>query len=34
MTTILKLANALNSSAKDVIGLVEAELHRANRRAR
>lgn len=34
LTTILKLAKALNRSAKDIIGLVEAELHRANRRAR
>lgn len=34
LTTILKLANALNRSAKEIIGLVETELHRANRRGR
>jgi len=34
LTTILKLAKALNRSAKEIIGLVEAELHRVNRRGR
>ena len=34
LTTILKLAKALNRSAQEIMGLVETELHRAGRRRR
>ena len=34
LTTILKLAKALKRSAQDIIGLVEAEMHRSDRRRR
>ena len=34
LTTILKLAKAMNRSAQEIMGLVEAELHRVGRRRR
>ena len=34
LTTILKLAKALNHSAEGIVGLVEVELHLAGRRRR
>ena len=34
LTTILKLAKALKRSAQEIIGLVEAEMHRSGRRRR
>lgn len=34
LTTILKLTKALNRSAQETMGLVEAELNRAQRRRR
>ena len=34
LTTILKLAKPLRASAQEIVGLVEAELHRASPRRR
>ncbi len=34
LTTILKLAKPLKHSAQDIVGLVEAEIQRADRRRR
>ena len=32
LTTVIKLAKALNHSASDIVALVEAEMHRAAKR--
>ncbi len=34
LTTIIKLAKPLKHSAQEIVGLVEVELHQANRRKR
>lgn len=34
LTTILKLSKPLKHSAREIVGLVEAELHQTNRRRR